>query len=116
MAESDNGERVLVIVMPAVAHSPGELVRVGFRLFTSLDDGALELLQQAESDIVVTWAASDYDLREIIAEAVINDEWLSVLRRENGDTPRAIAVGPVYLESSPLLSAAVARSKEFGHG
>jgi hypothetical protein len=115
MADPDDTDRVLVVVLPATAHSPGELVRVGLQMWRALDDGADEHLRAHKSEIIVAWAMGDEHLRELIAEAVINDEWLSVLRRNVTDV-RAIAVGPLHLEHSPILAAAVAESKEFGRG
>lgn len=109
--EDDTG-RVVVIVIAAGAHSPNELVRLGFDAERAMDCEASNCATNNECSVDVGWAASDDELRTICGEAALNNEWLSVIQR--GEHVRGVVIGPVHLEHSPLLAAMVDASRKRG--
>ena len=111
--EPDDTARVLVIVIPCSAHSPGELVRLGFQIEAELDEDAANHIHTHPTPVEVCFARSGAELLEIIAEAAVNDEWLAILRGDQGRV-RAVAIGPLHLEYSPVLAGTLEQTAEFG--
>lgn len=113
MAETDEelAARVLVVVLPNGARSLNEYVRAGVAAGRALENGASDCFRNHGCKVEVVHAESAERLNALIAEAVFNDEWLSIVRRGSGQ-PRAVAIGPVHIDGSPLLASMVAESRK----